>query len=376
MGKIRVLVVDDAVVVRRVVSDALNTDPDVAVVGTAPSGRIALHKIPQVVPDLVTLDIEMPDMDGLATLAAIRRDWPRLPVIMFSTLTRRGAVATLDALAAGASDYVTKPTAMSGYTAGAFVRAELLPRIKALCPRRAVAVAPREAAPAAATSHAAPRLFPAAAGPARPIEVLAIGVSTGGPNALAEVQPALPADIPVPIVVVQHMPPMFTRLLAERLDTQSAIAVAEAVAGEERAPGTALIAPGDYHMVVRRDGAAAHVGTHQAPHENSCRPSVDVLFRSVAEAYGAATLAVVLTGMGQDGLAGCERIREAGGRVLVQDEATSVVWGMPGFVANAGLAEAVLPLGSLAPAITRRVREGRSGEAAEAEPAPAQAPAA
>jgi two-component system chemotaxis response regulator CheB len=351
MGKIRVLVVDDSVVVRRVVGDALAGDPDVIVAGTAPSGRIALAKIPQVNPDLVTLDIEMPDLDGLETLAALRKVYPRLPVIMFSTLTRRGATATLDALAAGATDYVTKPTGLAAPAALAFIRAELLPRIKALGARG------RPAAHAALPP--APRRAAAPCRPRGPIEVVAIGVSTGGPNALADLLPSLPGSFPVPVLVVQHMPPMFTRLLADRLDVQSALRVVEAQAGDQLEAGGVWIAPGDYHMVVQRDGATVRIGTHQGPHENSCRPSVDVLFRSVSDVYGDRAMAVVLTGMGQDGLLGCERLHEAGARILVQDAATSVVWGMPGFVANAGLAEAVLPLQALGPAITARAREGR-----------------
>ena len=361
MGKIRVLVVDDSVVVRRVVTDALAGDPDVIVAATAPNGRIALAKIPQITPDLITLDIEMPDMDGLTALAAIRKDYPRLPVIMFSTLTRRGAVSTLDALAAGATDYVTKPTALAGSSALAFVRAELLPRIKALCVRALVPAARPAATPA---SHL-PRLAPA--GEPGSVDVLAIGVSTGGPNALADLLPTLPADFPVPVVIVQHMPPMFTRLLAERLDARSPLRVLEAAPGEVVEPGTIWIAPGDFHMVVQRDGTRVRLATHQGPAENSCRPSVDVLFRSVADIYGAGTLGVVLTGMGQDGLLGAERIREHGGRLLVQDEATSVVWGMPGFVANAGLADAVLPLETLGPAIVRRVSLGRAAVSAAVE---------
>jgi len=363
MGKIRVLVVDDSVVVRRIVSDALSTDPDVMVVGSAPSGRIALAKIPQISPDLITLDIEMPDMDGLETLVALRKDYPRLPVIMFSTLTRRGATSTLDALAAGASDYVTKPTGLTGPAATAFIQTELLPRVKALCPRAAAPAAPSPR-PAARPRVAASAVVPRPAG--GPIDVLAIGVSTGGPNALADLLPALPADFPVPVVIVQHMPPMFTRLLAERLDSRCALHVTEAVPGDVVEPGGVWLAPGDYHMVVRRDGVGVRIATHQGPQENSCRPSVDVLFRSVAEVYGERALAVVLTGMGQDGLLGSERLGETGARILVQDEATSVVWGMPGFVANAGLADAVLPLPALGPVIVRRVLESRAASGARA----------
>ena len=358
MPKIRVLMIDDAVVIRRLVSDVLNADPAIEVVGTAANGRIGLAKIPQVNPDLVTLDIEMPEMDGLETLAAIRKTYPLLPVIMFSTLTERGAAATLDALSLGANDYVTKP-ANVGSVAAAIerVRDELVPKIKLFC--RLIL------GPAASSSFVAPPgaktgAAPVQRKPAAKIELLAIGASTGGPNALAAVLPELPGDLPVPVVIVQHMPPVFTRSMAERLDAQSAIAVSEAAPGEVIEPGHAYVAPGDFHMSLVRNAPRARLRLHQAPPENSCRPAVDVLFRSAADVFGGATLAVVLTGMGKDGLNGCGTIREAGGQVLVQDEATSVVWGMPGFVAKAGLADQVLPLDRIATEIVRRVKLGRS----------------
>jgi len=349
--------IDDAVVIRRLVSDVLNADPAIEVVGTAANGRIGLAKLPQVNPDLVTLDIEMPEMDGLETLAAIRKAYPLLPVIMFSTLTERGAAATLDALSLGANDYVTKP-ANVGSVAAAIerVRDELLPKIKLFC-RHILGPAASSnfvAAGAKAGSTAAPRKA------AAKIELLAIGASTGGPNALAAVLPELPGDFPVPIVIVQHMPPVFTRSMAERLDARAAIAVSEAAAGEVIQPGHAYVAPGDFHMALVRNEPRARLRLHQAPPENSCRPAVDVLFRSVAEVFGGASLAVVLTGMGKDGLNGCGTIREAGGQVLAQDEATSVVWGMPGFVAKAGLADQILPLERIATEIVRRTKLGRS----------------
>jgi two-component system chemotaxis response regulator CheB len=196
------------------------------------------------------------------------------------------------------------------------------------------------------------------------VTALVIGVSTGGPNALADLLPALPASFPVPVLIVQHMPPLFTRLLAERLDARCALKVKEGKSGEAVPPGTIYLAPGDWHMVVDGTRADPRIALHQGPPENSCRPAADVLFRSVAATYGSGTLGVVLTGMGRDGLRGAERIVEAGGRLLVQDEATSVVWGMPGFVAEAGLAEEVLPLGEIAAAILRRVGGRQAREAA------------
>jgi two-component system, chemotaxis family, protein-glutamate methylesterase/glutaminase len=349
---IKVLVVDDSVVVRRLVTRVLEEDPGIEVVGAAANGKIALAKIAQLEPDVVTLDIEMPELDGLATLAELRPRWPRLPVVMFSTLTERGAEATLEALALGASDYVTKPTGLHNPAeALATVKAELLPRIKALHGSRRLSRAP-QALPA-----------PAVRPPARParsrVDVVAIGVSTGGPNALAALLPALPPDFPVPIVVVQHMPPVFTRMLANRLDSRCALQVVEAEGGEALAPGRVHIAAGGRHLTVARQGTSVVTVANDDPPENSCRPAVDVLFRSVAAVYDSGTLAVVLTGMGQDGLRGAEVIRVTGGQVLAQDEATSVVWGMPGFVARAGLADAVLPLDALAGEIGRRVAAGR-----------------
>ncbi len=362
MPRIRVLVVDDSVVIRRIITDALSADPSVEVVGTAPNGRIALAKITHLNPDVITLDIEMPEMNGIETLREIRKTHPRLPVIMFSTLTERGASATLEALSLGASDYVTKPSnAGSVGAAQGRVRDELVPRIKALCGHPASAHAQRPAGVVAALPARTPRPRPATTGPSR-VDIVAIGVSTGGPNALADVLPRVPANFAVPIVVVQHMPPVFTRLLAERLNGLSSVTVREGFEGAVLAPGTVWIAPGDYHMVVQQQRGIITLATHQASPENSCRPAVDVLFRSVAQVFGARALGVVLTGMGQDGFRGCEHLVEAGAQVIAQDRATSVVWGMPGFVANAGLADRVLPLDQIAHDIARRVDEGRHAE--------------
>jgi two-component system, chemotaxis family, protein-glutamate methylesterase/glutaminase len=348
MPKIRVLIVDDSVVVRRLVADVLGSDPSCEVVGTAANGKIALAKIVQVNPDVVTLDIEMPEMDGLETLAALRKTHPRLPVIMFSTLTERAAAATLKALTLGANDYVTKPSAANLAAASQQLRDQLLAKVR-LFGGAAIGSPRATATPRSPPIVAKPRSSTAQ------VDVLMIGCSTGGPNALTSLLEAFPPNPSVPVVIVQHMPPLFTRLLAERLHAHTGLRVKEARGGEVLAPGDLWIAPGDYHMVVRREGSARRLELLQTPQENSCRPAVDVLFRSVVECYGAHTLAVVLTGMGQDGLRGCEHVREAGGQVVVQDEATSVVWGMPGYVANAGLADAVVPLGQVASEVWRRI---------------------
>ncbi|WP_309715308.1 chemotaxis response regulator protein-glutamate methylesterase [Armatimonas sp.] len=373
MAKIRVLLADDAVVVRRILTDTLAEDPDIEVVGTAPNGKIALAKLAQLTPDIVILDVEMPDMDGLEALKEIRKTNRLIPVIMFSTLTQRGAVATLDALSFGASDYVTKPSNVGSVGAAMqTIRETLIPKIKLFtrhnslrdttirpAPRlvssESVAVAPltlKRPMLASATSATTMR------GSER-VEVLAIGTSTGGPDALNIVLPQLPADFPVPIVIVQHMPPMFTKLLAERLNSRCAISVAEATQGMLLEPGKAWVAPGDFHLALERTDGKLYTRVFVGPPENSCRPAVDVMLRSVAQFYGAGCLSVILTGMGQDGLRGCEAVSSMGGQVIAQDEASSVVWGMPGFVAQAGLASKVLPLSEIAGEIIRRTMAGR-----------------
>lgn len=351
MPKLRILVVDDAVVMRRLITEALSRDPGIEVVGVAAHGRIALAKIPQVNPDLVTMDVEMPELDGIATVRELRKSYPRLPVIMFSTLTERGAASTLEALAAGATDYVTKPANVG--SVGLSVQRleeELLPKIRLHC---------RHLAPGGGAPVPAPAFVPPVRPPPRPaagpVELLCVGTSTGGPNALAEVFAALPAAPPVPIVIVQHMPVLFTKLLAERLDKVGPVRFAEGADGQRILPGHAYVAPGGRHMEVARDAAGLYLRLQDQPPENSCRPAVDVLFRSVATVCGGRALAVILTGMGQDGLHGCRLLREAGAAVLAQDEASSVVWGMPGHVAQAGLADRILPLNGVAPEIHRRL---------------------
>ncbi len=365
--KYRVLIVDDSVVMRRIIRQSLECDPDIEVVGVAANGKIALAMVEQNTIDIITLDIEMPEMDGLETVRELRSRGVGTPVIMFSTLTERGALATLDALAAGADDYVAKPANVGCVQDSMLrVRLEVLPKIKALCwkgrgyrPSSLEQCVNKATLPTSINAAATSQASPTGSSQDTRVDIVAIGTSTGGPNALAEVMPHFPANFPVPIVIVQHMPPTFTRFLAERLTTASSLLVREGTSGALLSPGHAWIAPGDFHMNLRRDEAAVRLGILQSQPENSCRPSVDVLFRSVAEVYRQNVLAVVMTGMGQDGLRGCEHIKEAGGQIIVQNEATSIVWGMPGFVAKAGLADCILPLTDIANEILRRVKRGR-----------------
>jgi len=359
MPKIRVLIVDVSVVIRRLLTDELSKDPDIEVVGSAATGKIALSKVEQTLPDVVTMDIEMPEMDGLTAVTEIRKTHPKLPIIMFSTLSQRAAKETLEALSRGANDYVTKPGNVGSVALAMHrVREELIPKIKRLARpptpflRQDILSSSGAASPSGPRSLSSRKRFK--------VDIVAIGVSTGGPNALAEVMPHIPKDCPVPILIVQHMPPVFTKCLAERLTAKSQIPIHEGQPGDVVVPGHAWIAPGDYHMVVERKGPQIVLATNQDPQENSCRPAVDVMFRSVAEVYGAAVLAVVLTGMGQDGMRGAEVIREAGGQVLAQDEASSVVWGMPGSVVQAGFANSILPLSQVSTEIMRKVRAGQA----------------
>lgn len=350
MRKIRVLVVDDSIVIRRLLTDILSQDEQLEVAGVAANGKIALAKLPQLNPDLVTLDIEMPELDGLGTLPELRKQFPKLPVIMFSTLTARGAVATLDALARGATDYVTKPANVGSVGAGIqSVNEQLIPKIKALC-----------APPTASKSAASKIVCRPANSASQRCEAIVIGSSTGGPQALATVIGSLPANFPSPIVIVQHMPPVFTNHLANRLNHESELDVREARDGDLVQPGQVLIAPGDFHLQLRRVGAQIRVITHQQPPENSCRPAVDVLFRSAAEVYGNRALGVILTGMGQDGLRGSRELVDRGGRLFAQNEETCVVWGMPRAVVESSLANRVLPLEEISGALQEAAWSGRA----------------
>ena len=351
---------DDSVVIRRLVTHALEQDPMLQVVGAASNGAIGLQRIPQLNPDVITLDIEMPDMDGLEMLRRIRFEYPQLRVIMFSTLTERGAAKTLEALTLGADDYVAKVSNEGSLDRSMTrLRDEMIPKIKQFFRLPILnGVVPRPEMgpfwPAHVDSSSLPNLQKRSLQP----KVVLIGVSTGGPTALGTILPRLPAGFMLPVLVVQHMPPLFTRLLAERLNSTCKLPVKEASQGDPVEPGKILIAPGDFHMKLDSNGGSARVILDQSPRQNSCRPAVDALFASTGEVFGGAVLAVVLTGMGQDGLRGAEILKAHGAGVIAQDEASSVVWGMPGAVVNAGLADRVLPLDEVVPEILRRTMRG------------------
>ncbi|MBX9929889.1 MAG: chemotaxis response regulator protein-glutamate methylesterase [Gemmatimonadaceae bacterium] len=363
---IRVLLVDDSAVVRGVFGRVIDAEPDLRVAQTAGNGRQALDVLARHPVDVVILDIEMPVMDGLTALPLILAAHPHVRVIMASSLTQEGAKTTMQALAAGAADFVHKPTTKGGTTAATETGAELVRKIRALgnAARRALGA---PSAPAVAT----PTFVPTVATRSRPVAIapandgdftprlLAIASSTGGPNALAEVLSALPTDFPLPTVITQHMPPLFTKMLAERLQKDARRPCREAVDGEAIEAGVIYLAPGDRHLVLKPSEGQVITTLSSAPAENFCRPAADPMLRSSVRAFGGDVLLVVLTGMGEDGMRGAREVQSAGGRVIVQDEATSVVWGMPGAVVRAGIPAEQLPLSEIAGQIATRCMVSR-----------------
>lgn len=346
---ISVLVVDDSVVFRNVLSNIVASDPDLRLLGCAPNGSVCLQKVQQLNPDVIILDLEMPEMDGFEVLRRVGKSHPNTRVIVFSAHSEKGADQTFEAIRLGAADFAAKGLNLGGAEASkVYIREQLLPKIKQF----------RSPGSAARFSNSAMRTVtsPAPALPTSPLRrrnkltprVLAIGCSTGGPNALGLMLPMLPADFPLPIVIVQHMPPLFTKLMAERLDAASKIHVEEAREGSELVAGNAYVAPGGSHLSLKQCGQKVVCVIDQGPPENSCKPSVDVLFRSVAAIYGGATIAVILTGMGRDGFLGTQLLKANGATVIAQDKASSVVWGMPGIVVESKLADVVAPIQSIA----------------------------
>ena len=365
--RIRVMLVDDAVVVRGLFARWVESEPDLDVVATLRTGREAVDQLERVDPDVVVLDVDMPELDGIAALPLLLEKKRDLVVIMASTLTRRNAEISLRALSLGAADYIPKPGSNREVSASTAFRRDLIEKIrqlgmraKRLRPAAPPARAPLETRPAPSivpepvAEVAAPPPITLRPMPTTPPRVLLIGSSTGGPQALntliAEIGGVLQR---APVLITQHMPPTFTAVLAEHLARIAKRPVREAVDGEEINAGVVYLAPGGKHMkVARRDGAAVIV-IEDGPLVNFCKPAVDPMFASAADVWGNKVLALVLTGMGSDGLAGAKTIVAAGGHVFAQDEATSVVWGMPGQVTNAGLCSAVLPLPEIAAKLTR-----------------------
>jgi two-component system chemotaxis response regulator CheB len=346
MEKIRVLIVDDSLLVRRALRECFRADPEIEVVGVAETGVRALEQIGNLKPDIVTLDIEMPEMDGLETLKTLRAQGSTIPVIMFSKYTSEGATATLEALELGASDAVAKPETHGGKGSSCeVVKRQLTTRIRALgrkVHRNQKLLPKRQERDLNVKEEEKPFKAP------QSVEAVAFAISTGGPSALIEIVAALSMDIQVPIFITQHMPPMFTKFLAERLTARGTLPAHEVEDGMIAKPGNIYIAPGNFHLEVARKEAEVLLSLSQAPHENSCRPSADVMFRSLASAYGPRLLSLVMTGMGQDGRKGCEHVKSHGGMVIAQDEASSLVWGMPRAVISAGLHDAVVPLSGIA----------------------------
>jgi len=362
--RIRVMIVDDAVVVRGLFGRWVEAEPDLEVVASLRTGREAVNQIERADPDVVVLDVDMPELDGLAALPLLLEKRSDLVVIMASTLTRRNAEISLKALSLGATDYIPKPASNREVTGSPSFRRDLIEKIRQLGLRskrlrfgNLRARVPGTEAPAAlppklrarATQPIALRPLPATAP-----RVLVIGSSTGGPQALNAIVTQIGSVLDrAPVLITQHMPPTFTTILAEHLARLAKRPAREAVEGEEVSAGTIYLAPGGWHMtVVRRDGIAT-IALDDGPLVNFCKPAVDPLFSSAAEVWGHWVLGLVLTGMGSDGLRGAQAIAAAGGCILAQDEPTSVVWGMPGQVAHAGLCSAVLPLDEIAPRLTR-----------------------
>ncbi len=338
---IKVLIVDDSALVRGVLSEILSEDPELEVVGTASDPLIARQKIKQLNPDVLTLDVEMPRMDGLTFLENLMRLRP-MPVLMVSSLTAKGAEVTLQALELGAVDFVTKPSldVKAGLEGYAQMLCEKVKAVAGSHPRSGAPL-PRPAAPAVAAAPKRPRRFLTTE------KIIAIGASTGGTEAIKAVLTTMPPDCPA-IVITQHIPPMFSGPFAERMNRSSAMSVCEAQDGQQIVPGHAYIAPGSHHLLIERSGARYLCRLSDAPPENRHRPSVDTMFRSVADNVGTNAVAAILTGMGDDGARQLLELRQLGAHTLVQDEASSVVWGMPGAAARIGAAERILPLDQIA----------------------------
>ncbi|MGP1394733.1 MAG: protein-glutamate methylesterase/protein-glutamine glutaminase [Inquilinaceae bacterium] len=356
-GPIQVMVVDDSAVIRGLISRTLEEDPAIRVVTSVSNGELAIGAIARHAVDVVVLDIEMPVMDGLTALPKLIAASPRTKIIMASTLTKKNAEVSLAALAAGAADYVSKPSTNQEINSGNDFKAELTAKVKALGAVArgrgptvpVVAAAPQRQSMVVGTGPIRTRPMPTVFNP----EIIAIGSSTGGPKALLDVMRLIGPGLRQPIIVTQHMPPTFTTILAEHISKQCGVPTSEGIDGEPLVGGRCYVAPGDFHMTVERKGTGNVIRLSKGPRESFCRPAVDPMLRSAVALFGRNVLVAILTGMGQDGMLGCQKVAGVNGVVLAQDEATSVVWGMPGAVAHAGVCNAIMPIAEIGPAIRR-----------------------
>ncbi len=362
---IRVMLVDDSAVIRGLIGKMIEPEPGVTVVASVADGAQAVKRLGRKVDiDVIVLDIEMPVMDGLTALPKLIQLDPNVKIIMASTLTEKNADISIRALAAGAADYLPKPTSTTKITGASDFRHELLEKIKTLgaAGRKAAGrLVPKVAAAATVADPGSLSSAPVKlrkATNAVPPQVVAIGSSTGGPQALLALFKDLKPTINVPVVITQHMPPMFTRILADHIAKESGWNCAEAKEGDILAPNRAYLAPGDFHMEIADEPSGPVVRLNQNPPENFCRPAVDPMFRSLAKTFGSRVLGSILTGMGADGLKGGQVLTEAGATIIAQDEKTSVVWGMPGAIAAEGLCSAVLPIDELGTYIMKFMGKG------------------
>lgn len=358
---VRALVIDDSALYRKFVSSVLEEIPGVEVVGTAINGRIGLEKIQSLKPDLITLDMEMPELDGLGLLRDLSVREIEVASIMISSLTEAGAKTTNTALQLGAFDFVLKPTGKNPDESREQLKAELAPKIEAYLHgphRKSREEQPRRRATSPAPD-AVQRMLQSVNKIHKKPKIVGLGISTGGPAALNQMLPKLPADFPCPILIVQHMPPKFTKSLADDLNRTCSLEVMEAAAGMQPKPGQVLIAPGGSQMKVVKLGGNPIIHITDDPPERNCKPAVDYLFRSLANYYGDEAMAAVLTGMGDDGTIGCKLMKRKGSMILVQDEASCVVYGMPRAVVEAGIADQVVPLDGIADCLVA-VATGRS----------------
>ena len=364
-ASLRVLVVDDTIVYRKTVSDVLAELPDVEVVGVAHNGKIAIAKIATLKPDLLTLDIEMPEMNGIEVLAYIKARGLDVGAIMLSTLTQKGGEMTMKALELGAFDFIPKPQSGSMAENREAIKKTIAPMLTAFARRREMKILLRGRNPVSGTGMQKTgvsnvvRHMSSITGPKRgKSEIVTIGISTGGPNALSQMMPKLPGNLNVPVLIVQHMPPVFTQSLANSLNSKCHISVKEAVDGELIKPNTALIAPGGKQMkiVAGADGKSRVVRITDDPPENSCKPSVDYLFRSVSHHYVGRATGVIMTGMGSDGTLGLKLMKRSGATVIAQDEASCVVYGMPKEPVDAGIVDVIAPLDRIADEIVKSVK--------------------